>query len=112
MRALPLHARQGRVFLPANLLQAHGTAPEAILAGEAGPKLGAALAELRGRARAGLAEAQRQIAGLGPAGRTAFLPLSLVDPYLKALENVAGDPLRQIADINPLYRLWRLATWR
>jgi hypothetical protein len=22
------------------------------------------------------------------------------------------DPLREIADINPLYRLWRMARWR
>jgi len=35
------------------------------------------------------------------------LPLSLVEPYLKALAKV-GDPLRQIARINPLTRLWRL----
>ena len=42
--------------------------------------------------------------------RKAFLPLALVDPYLSALQKV--DPLRQIAEINPLYRLWRLATCR
>jgi hypothetical protein len=34
------------------------------------------------------------------------LPLCLVEPYLAALEKVR-DPLRQVARINPLYRLWR-----
>jgi len=34
----------------------------------------------------------------------------LVEPYLLALEK--GDPLHSIADINPLYRLWRLGTYR
>jgi hypothetical protein len=41
--------------------------------------------------------------------RAAFLPLRLVDPYLAALEKKGRDPLRKVADINPLYRLWRLA---
>ncbi|WP_158007721.1 hypothetical protein [Methyloceanibacter marginalis] len=45
--------------------------------------------------------------GLDEAGRTAFLPLCLVEPYLAALAKVR-DPLRQVASINPLYRLWRL----
>ncbi len=36
--------------------------------------------------------------------------LALVEPYLSALSKV--DPLRQVAEINPLYRLWRLGTCR
>jgi hypothetical protein len=38
-----------------------------------------------------------------------------VDPYLAALEALdrsGADPLRQVADINPLYRFWRMAGWR
>jgi phytoene synthase len=50
------------------------------------------------------------VAELPLAAWPAFLPLALVDPYLSALQRV--DPLRQVADINPLTRLWRLATWR
>ena len=36
-----------------------------------------------------------------------FLPLALVAPYLASLAKVK-DPLRNVARINPLYRLWRL----
>jgi len=39
----------------------------------------------------------------------------LVGPYLaslEALERRGGDPLREIADINPLHRFWRMASWR
>ncbi len=50
------------------------------------------------------------IARLHPSSQKAFLPLALVEPYLKALET--GDPLRDIAGINPLYRLWRLGTYK
>ena len=50
------------------------------------------------------------VAALPSAARPAFLPLALVVPYLSALQKV--DPLQQVATINPLYRLWRLGTWR
>jgi hypothetical protein len=31
---------------------------------------------------------------------------------LASLAKVASDPFRFVSTINPLYRLWRLATWR
>lgn len=42
--------------------------------------------------------------------RAAVLPCALIEPYLNALEVVDFDPARQIADIAPLTRVWRL--WR
>ena len=68
------------------------------------------LAEFRETARVALKSARAHVAALPREARKAFLPLALVDPYLSALQKV--DPLRQIAEINPLYRLWRLATFR
>jgi len=62
--------------------------------------------------RAALDDARRHIAKLDRPAQTAFRPLGLVEPYLAALETSGRDPLREIADINPLYRLWRLARWR
>jgi phytoene synthase len=70
------------------------------------------LAELREKARRALLGARRHLGGLGEPARAAFRPLCLVEPYLAALEGVARDPFREIANINPLYRLWRMATWR
>jgi 15-cis-phytoene synthase len=112
MRALPVHAAGGRVYLPADALERHGTSPEAVLAGKSSAGLLAVLAELRGRARRALAEARRDLAKLDPPARAAFRPLSLVDPYLASLEKAGRDPLRDLAGINPLYRLWRMARWR
>ena len=111
MRALPVHAAQGRVDLPADALRRHGTAPEEVLAGRTSEGLIAMLAELRQRARAALDEARQQVATLDPGARAAFLPLGLVVPYLAALEK-ERDPLHKVTNINPLYRLWRLVTWR
>ena len=110
MRALPVHAAMRRLDVPAESLLRHGTSPAQVLAGETSRGLNEVLAELRETARVALTSAKRHVATLPQAARTAFLPLALVDPYLSALQRV--DPLRQVAEINPLYRLWRLSTYR
>ncbi len=112
MRALPIHAAQGRVYLPVDALVRHGTSPEDILAGKTSEGLLNLLAELREKARMALDGAKAPIAELGASGRKAFLPLCLVDPYLAALEKSGRDPLGEIAGINPLYRFWRMARFR
>ena len=109
IRALPVHAASGRLYLPADALRRHGTSPEQVLAGKTSQGLHEALAELRATARETLEEAERHVEKLDAPARTAFLPLALVKPYLAALEMSGRDPLRDIAGINPLYRLWRLA---
>jgi phytoene synthase len=111
MRALPVHAARGRVDLPADMLRRHGSSPEDIIAGQTSKGLTDVLAELRETARVALKSAQTHVAALPPPARMTFRPLALVEPYLSALRR-AADPLRQIAEINPLYRLWRLATCR
>ncbi|MGH6824991.1 phytoene/squalene synthase family protein [Methyloceanibacter sp.] len=110
MRALPVHARRGRVDLPEDGLLRHGTSPAQLLSEEASEGLTELLADLRKTARAALGSARQHVAELPPAARPAFLPLALVGPYLSVLQKV--DPLRQIAEINPLHRLWRLSTCR
>jgi 15-cis-phytoene synthase len=110
MRALPVHVRRRRVDIPADGLLRHGTSLAQLLAGEGGEGLTELLADLRETARGALKSATQHLAELPPTARQAFLPLALVDPYLSTLRKV--DPLRQVADINPLYRFWRLGTWR
>ena len=115
MRALPVHAVQGRVYLPADALRSHGTSPDALLAGSASQGLRACLGALRDKARDAYEEARRHVTELDKPAKAAFLPLGLVDPYLSALEALdrrGGDPLREIADVNPLHRFWRMASWR
>lgn len=112
MRALPVHAASGRVYLPADALLHHGTSPEAVLAGRSEAGLLALLAEFRDRAWDALGKARRELAELGGPTQAAFLPLSLVEPHLAALERSGRDPLHDIAGINPLHRLWRMARWR
>ena len=112
MRSLAVHAAWGRCDLPTDLLRRHGTSPEEILAGKASPGLAASLAELRAMAQHDMSGAERRLDELAPPERKIFLPLALVRPYLASLAKVADDPFRSLATVNPLYRLWRLATWR
>ena len=112
MRALPVHAARGLIFLPEDALLRCGTSPGEVLAGKTSQGLNDLLAELRMKAREALRDARSRIAVLDHAARSAFVSLSLVDPYLASLEKKGRDPLHEIADINPLYRLWRLARWR
>lgn len=114
MRSLPVLAAKGRTYLAADALERAGTAPHDLFAGRSTPGLRALLAEMREEARAALQDARFNLlgegmkgTGLDEAGRTAYLPLALVEPYLHALARVK-DPLRDVARINPLYRLWRL----
>ena len=118
MRSLPVLAAKGRTYLAEDALLRHGTSPQAIFAGETSLGLEALLAEMRERARESLRVAEFRLFGEGmtgtgvnEAGRTTFLPLSLVEPYLTALAKLR-NPLREIVRINPLRRLWRLARSR
>ena len=108
MRALPFDIRAGHVYLPTDMLARYGVTeltPD-------GSNLAPLLADLRARAQAALDEALPRLRRLQPGQRKAFLPLALVTPYLAALERTAKRPFTALADINPLYRFWRLATWR
>lgn len=110
MRALPHDASHGRIFLPADLLAAHGLHPNAILSGTDNPDLRAALRDLRERARQAFDEVRPHFAKLPRALRPAFLPLAPIPAYLSALAAPGLNPIRQIVQINPLRRyaqIWR-----
>ena len=66
-----------------------------------------ALAVLRQGARSALAAARTGTQKMEPRSLPALLPLVMVEPYLRAQERVA-DPLRDVADVAPLTRVWRI----
>ena len=113
MRALPVHAASGRVYLPAETLaRLMGPRPRRCSPGRLEAGLRAVLAEIAPAGEGGSCRsAPSRSPELERPAQAAFLPLSLVEPYLAALEK-SRDPLREIAGINPLHRLWRMARWR
>lgn len=97
LRALPLHASQGKLYLPLDLLRANDIDPHRIFAGEMSEGLRFAIAEVAARARLHLTEARRR-----PPGRAvlpALLPASLCDRYLGIMTAPDFDPFRQSTEV-------------
>jgi phytoene synthase len=110
LRAFPLHARQGQVYVPSDLLARHGVVREDIVTGRGGPGLKGALADLRAVARRHLDQARSLRATIPAATEPAFRPLALVEPYLKAMERRDYDPFHTVVDLPQWRRVWAL--WR
>lgn len=111
LRALPIHAGRGQLYLPADVLQRYGAAPSDIFAGKATSELRAALAELRLRARQHLTAARERIAAAAPAIMPALLPVALVRSALDRMERRRYQPFQpdEIAQWRRQWMLWRAA---
>ncbi|MEH3144206.1 MAG: phytoene/squalene synthase family protein [Methylobacterium frigidaeris] len=110
LRALPWHARRGQVYLPADVLAAHGVTREDIVNGRGGPGLAGACADLRALARRHLDAFAQARGTISPAAGAAYLPVALVPDYLRAMERPGHDPLRSAVDLprwRRVFRLWR-----
>jgi phytoene synthase len=110
LRALPVHAARGQVYLPGDLMQSHGVTRDDILTGHAGPPLMGLLAALRQRAAHHVQEVARLWPQVAPAARPALLPVALVPGYLAALAR-NDQPLRLIVEVPLWRRLWALWRW-
>ncbi|HYY84995.1 MAG TPA: phytoene/squalene synthase family protein [Beijerinckiaceae bacterium] len=108
LRAFPWHARQGRLYVPAAVLDAHAVTREEILAGRGGEGLARALSDMRGVARRHLDAAHRHTTNLPPRIAPAFLPAALVPPYLQAMERPGYEPFTTVVDVPQWRKLWTL----
>ncbi|KAA2235376.1 phytoene/squalene synthase family protein [Salinarimonas soli] len=108
LRAFAWHAARGQVFVPSDVLARHGVSREIVTAGQGGPGVNAALAELRTLARRHHREAfETPIpATIAPA----FLPAVLVPAYLDLMDRRDYDPFRTAVELAPWRRQWLL--WR
>lgn len=110
MRALPWHASRRQMYLPKDVCERHNLDVETVFRGETTPELGAVLSELRGHVRHHLSRVQQAAGSVPPECDNAFLPLVLVEPFLKKLEAPQHDPLKQVVELSQLRRQWLL--WR
>jgi 15-cis-phytoene synthase len=109
LRALPVHAARGQIYLPSDLMQRYGAQTADILAGKATTEVRSVLAELRLRARHHLA-AVRPLLGEAPSEvLPALLPVALAKPALDRMERRGYEPF-QPAELPQWRRQWIL--WR
>ncbi len=90
LRAAPFHAAAGRVYLPQDLLDAHGIGRDALLAGKA--ELAPAARKVAERAAGHLAAARRLRPGVPRRAVPALLPARSADLYLRALARRGWEP--------------------
>lgn len=106
LRALPLHASQGRLMLPADILLARNVDPHDVLAGKMNEELRGALSDVAGHARSHLASARA--ASYDVALLPALLPASLCDRYLDLMTAPGFDPFRTPVEVPAFRRQLRL----
>lgn len=99
LRALPWHARAGRLYLPRDALERHGVTREDVVHGRGGPGFVATLHDMRQEARRHHARVRAFASTITPAIRPAFLPLALVPGYLARMERPGYDPFRTLVDM-------------
>ena len=109
LRALPLHAARGQLYVPVELLQRHGAERRDLLAGRSSDALNAAVAELRTIARRHLAAARESITGLRAEVVPAFLPLALAGPSLDRLERLDAFVPAELPPWRRQWLIWRAA---
>lgn len=109
LRAFPLHAARGQLYVPADMLERHGAQAADIRAGRTTSGIRAALAEMRDIAREEIAKFREVAPRLPDAVGPAFLPVALVPPLLARLEKSADRPFTMV-DTAPWRRQWTL--WR
>lgn len=108
MRALPIHRARGQCYLPVDLLKRSRLTPADILYGSDMAQVRDVLGELRQVAAEHLRSARDRSAEVPGLALPAFLPVALVDLYLKALEKAGAGALTRVVEVQQLRRQWRL----
>ncbi|MGO9941910.1 MAG: phytoene/squalene synthase family protein [Rhodoblastus sp.] len=110
LRAFPWHVVHHQCYLPRDILERHNLEPRNLFAREDGPALRAALAEMRALARDHLGRAAQAVAALQRQERLAYLPLALLELYLREMERKDYDPYKTLVEVAQWRRQWAL--WR
>ncbi len=106
---LSYDASRRQLFLPQQLLTAHGSDIEEVFAGKQTPRLRAAVDQLLGESRQHLEAALSLLTEVPPAVRPVFLPLAAVKRDVARLSRPHTDPFIAHAPLrlSTLWTLWR-----
>jgi 15-cis-phytoene synthase len=114
LASLPLDASRRQLFVPQQVLQAHGIGMEEVFAAKQTPKLLIALDQLAGEAREHLKTAFALLSSVPPDVRPLFLPLAVVRRDLDRMSRTDYDFFipRPTSRLRTLWTLWRASRSR
>jgi 15-cis-phytoene synthase len=110
MRTFPWHAMRGQVFVPKEYLIKYGATRDDVVSGRGGPGVLAALRDMRGLARHHLQRTRDLRGTVAPAIVPAFLPATIIEQYLSAMEQRGYDPYTTVIQTPVWRRQWSM--WR
>jgi len=109
LRAVPFHARDRRLFLPADLLADEGISQQALFDLKPPPTLPNVVRTVAAEARRHLGAARALRREVPPAARAAMLPAVLADLYLGVIERAGFDVFAPRVQMPNPFRQIRLA---
>ena len=114
LASLPLDASRRQLFVPQQVLQAHGVGMEEIFAGRQTAKLLIALDQLAGEAREHLQTALALLSSVPPDVRPLFLPLAVVRRDIDRMSRTDYDFFapQPASRLRTLWTLWRASRSR
>ncbi len=108
IRALPIHRSRGQCFVPAELLARSDLTAADIMAGKRSAAIRIALREMRQLARQHLFTAREQSTNVPGQALPAFLPVTLIDLYLKRLDKAGEGAIVKVVEVQQFRRQWRM----
>jgi phytoene synthase len=108
---LPFKAGSAPTLIPADVAAGLGACAADFDARRLSPGVVAACAQLRGMARAELAEAELRLKSSAPAILPAFIPLAPLRLDLDRLQRNAERPLDTVGEVSQLRRQWAIWRW-
>ena len=108
LRAVPFHARAGRMLLPRDLSEPAGLAASSLWEQRSSGKLQGVVEAVSTRARAHLAQAREVRRDVPIVALPALLPAALADCYLNDLAKMGQDPFALAQAAPPRLNAWRL----
>jgi phytoene synthase len=109
VRAVPFHARQGRLYLPDDLCRAAGLDVALLFEFGSSPALCRVAEQVAVRARAHLEAARAQRGRVPRHALPALLPARLAERHLARLRAAGHDPFQPSVQAEPTGAAWRLA---
>ena len=114
LRAMPFHARAGRIYIPADIAARDGIDPADYAAARATRGLRTAVRTIAEAAAQHLRATRAHRADIPPPALAALLPAIIASRYLARLERAGYDPFAPALGAPDPLQIWRLsfAAWR